>query len=167
MEPFDYPDNDPGPQALLTNLSADQNVDRLHWSLSRMHGYVGVANFMGARFTSNEEAFTPILAEIGRRGLLYFDDGTSSRSLTRNLSGSAANSVVTADIVLDARPSWADIDAALERLERIARERNYAIGVATALPISIERIARWAKAADSRGIRIVPLTTAAARARQS
>src|SRR5262249_6472396 len=31
MEPFDYPDNDPGPQTLLTSLDAAQNVDRLHW----------------------------------------------------------------------------------------------------------------------------------------
>ena len=29
MEPFDYPDNDPGPQTLLTTLDAGQNIDRL------------------------------------------------------------------------------------------------------------------------------------------
>src|SRR5207302_8096307 len=29
MEPFDYPDNDPGPQTLLTSLNAGQNVERL------------------------------------------------------------------------------------------------------------------------------------------
>src|SRR5205807_2244782 len=33
MEPFDYPDNDPGPQTLLTSLDAAQNVDRLHWAM--------------------------------------------------------------------------------------------------------------------------------------
>ena len=52
MEPFDYPDNDPGPQTLLTSLSPDQNLDRLYWLMSRFQGYVGVANYMGARFTS-------------------------------------------------------------------------------------------------------------------
>src|SRR3954451_16453057 len=36
MEPYDFPDNDPGPQTLLTSLSADQNMDRLYWHLSRM-----------------------------------------------------------------------------------------------------------------------------------
>ena len=34
MEPFDYPDNDPGPQTLLTSLTAEQNIDRLHWFLA-------------------------------------------------------------------------------------------------------------------------------------
>src|SRR5262249_23135912 len=44
MEPFDYPDNDPGPQTLLTTLSPAQNVDRLHWFMSRFQGYVGISN---------------------------------------------------------------------------------------------------------------------------
>jgi polysaccharide deacetylase 2 family uncharacterized protein YibQ len=39
--------------------------------------------------------------------------------------------------------------------------------MASALPVSIERIARWAKALDARGIRIVPLSTIAARSKQS
>ena len=56
MEPFDYPDNDPGPQTLLTTLPAEQNLDRLTWLMSRFQGYVGIANQMGARFTSSEAA---------------------------------------------------------------------------------------------------------------
>ena len=51
MEPFDYPDNDPGPQTLLTSLTPDQNIDRLHWQMSRFQGYVGILSYMGARFT--------------------------------------------------------------------------------------------------------------------
>ena len=59
MEPFDYPDNDPGPQTLLTSLSAEQNIDRLHWFLSRFQGYVGVTSLMGARFTATDQALAP------------------------------------------------------------------------------------------------------------
>ena len=47
MEPFDYPDNDPGPQTLLTSLDAGQNIDRLHWLMSRFQGYVGIVNYHG------------------------------------------------------------------------------------------------------------------------
>ena len=59
MEPFDYPDNDPGPQTLLTTLSAEQNLDRLFWHLSRFQGYAGIANFMGARFVVADAAMQP------------------------------------------------------------------------------------------------------------
>ena len=54
MEPFDYPDNDPGPQTLLTSLTPQQNIDRLYWLMSRFQGYVGLTNTMGARFTASE-----------------------------------------------------------------------------------------------------------------
>src|ERR1700739_3000931 len=55
MEPYDYPDNDPGPQTLLTALGPDQNLDRLYWHLSRLHAYSGMANFMGTRFIATEQ----------------------------------------------------------------------------------------------------------------
>ncbi len=167
MEPFDYPDNDPGPQTLLTSLPKDQNIDRLYWFLSRSHGYVGIANFMGARFTANEGAMAPVLAELAKRGLLYFDDGTSTRSIARRAADAAKAPYLKADIVIDAKANWSDIDIALERLERLALEREHAVGVASALPVSIERIARWAKTVESRGIRIVPLSAIAIRPRQS
>ena len=52
MEHFDYPDNDPGPQTLLTSLASEQNLDRFYWHLSRFQGYAGIANFMGAPSSS-------------------------------------------------------------------------------------------------------------------
>jgi polysaccharide deacetylase 2 family uncharacterized protein YibQ len=167
MEPFDYPDNDPGPQTLLTKLSKSQNVDRLHWFLSRAQGYVGVATYMGSRFTANESSFAPILGEIADRGLLYFDDGTSSRSVAPKLASAAKQPFLRADLVIDAHPNGPEIDAALEKLERIADQQGFAIGSAGPLPVSIERIARWAKAAQSRGIRLVPLTALGRPARES
>jgi uncharacterized protein len=166
MEPFDYPDNDPGPQTLLSSLSPEQNIDRLHWMLSRMQGYVGVTNYMGARFTSNEAMLGAILGDVGKRGLLYLDDGSSPRSVATKSADAAKAPFVKADLVVDATPNWADIDAALARLETIAAERGVAIGTASALPLSIERIARWAKAAKERGIRIVPLSAILPKAKQ-
>jgi polysaccharide deacetylase 2 family uncharacterized protein YibQ len=167
MEPFDYPDNDPGPQTLLSTLTPEQNIDRLHWMLSRMQGYVGVTNYMGARFTSNDAALGAVLRDIGKRGLLYLDDGSSPRSIAMQSAATANAPSVKADLVVDATPNWADIDAALAKLETIAAERGVAVGTASALPLSIERIARWAKAAKERGIRIVPLSAILPKAKQS
>ncbi len=167
MEPFDYPDNDPGPQTLLSTISAEQNLDRLHWFLSRTQGYVGVTNFMGARFTANDAALAPVLRDIGKRGLLYLDDGASQRSLAPKILGDAKLPFLKGDIVIDARPSWQEIDQSLERLEKIAAEQGFAIGTAGALPISIERIARWAKAAEARGVIVVPISAILARQKQS
>ncbi len=167
MEPFDYPDNDPGPQTLLTSLGASQNVDRLHWLMSRFQGYAGVANFMGARFTTSEPAMAPVMREIAKRGLLYFDDASSARSLASQLAGAGGVPFARADVVLDSVPTPVAIDRALTRLEALARERGSAVGYATAIPASIDRIAVWAKAAEGRGIVLVPVSAIAARANPS
>jgi polysaccharide deacetylase 2 family uncharacterized protein YibQ len=167
MEPFDYPDNDPGPQTLLSTISPEQNLDRLHWFMSRFQGYIGVTNFMGARFTSNDTAFAPVLRDIGKRGLLYVDDGASQRSQAPKILTEAKLPFLKADVILDAKPTWQEIDQALDRLEKLANEQGHAIGTAGALPVSIERIARWAKAAEGRGIIVVPVSAILARQKQS
>jgi uncharacterized protein len=167
MEPFDYPDNDPGPQTLLTSLNPGQNVDRLHWLMSRLQGYVGLANYMGGRFTASEAALAPVLREAAKRGLIYVEDGSSPRSLAGQIAGANNLAYAKADLTIDAVPTAADIDRALARLEKTARERGVAVGMANALPASIERIAGWAKTAESRGILLVPISAVAARGKSS
>lgn len=168
MEPLDYPDNDPGPQTLTAAAPKDKNLDRLHFFLSRAQGYVGVANLMGARFTANEGALGTVLAETSKRGLLFLDDGTSARSLTPRAAAKTKAPFLKSDIALDAKTEWADIDAALVKLEALAAEKGVAVATATALPVTLERIARWAKTLEARGIRLVPVSVAVQRkAKQS
>jgi polysaccharide deacetylase 2 family uncharacterized protein YibQ len=160
MEPFDYPDNDPGPQTLLTTLTPEQNIDRLYWHLSRFQGYAGIANFMGARFTATDAVMQPIIREAARRGLGYLDDGSSPRSTAPALTAAQSMPFAKADFTIDAVPTSAEIDRTLVKLETLAKERGLAVGVASALPISIERLASWIKTLEARGIMLVPLTTA-------
>jgi polysaccharide deacetylase 2 family uncharacterized protein YibQ len=160
MEPFDYPDNDPGPQTLLTSLPPEQNIDRLYWHLSRIQGYAGIANFMGARFLATDAAMQPFMREAAKRGLGYLDDGSTPRSVASSLAAGQSMPFAKADFTIDSVPTSAEIDRTLIKLETLAKERGLAIGVASALPISIERIAAWIKTLDSRGIMLVPLTTA-------
>jgi polysaccharide deacetylase 2 family uncharacterized protein YibQ len=160
MEPFDYPDNDPGPQTLLTTLAPEQNLDRFYWHLSRFQGYAGIANFMGARFVVTDTVMQPIVREAAKRGLGYFDDGLAPRSVAPSLAAAQAMPFAKADVSIDAVPTAVEIDRALAKLEGLAKERGVAVGMASALPISIERISVWIKALESHGIMLVPLTTA-------
>jgi polysaccharide deacetylase 2 family uncharacterized protein YibQ len=159
MEPFDYPDNDPGPQTLLTSLGADQNLDRLFWHLSRFQGYVGLANFMGARFVATDAVMQAFIREAGKRGLGYLDDGSAPRSVAGALAEGQSVPFAKADLAIDAVPTSVEIDRALAKLESLAREHGSAVGMASALPISIERLGIWAKALESHGVMLAPLTT--------
>jgi polysaccharide deacetylase 2 family uncharacterized protein YibQ len=160
MEPFDYPDNDPGPHTLLTGQKASDNIDKLHWSLGRFTGYVGIVNFLGGRLTSDETALSPILRELAGRGLMVIDDGSSPRSL---LAASATRAQVPAlkiDRVVDAITRADAIDKELAALEALAREQGVVVAAASALPVSIERISRWAQSLEAKKITLVPVSAA-------
>jgi polysaccharide deacetylase 2 family uncharacterized protein YibQ len=161
MEPFDYPDNDPGPQTLLTSLTPAQNIDRLQWLMARMQGYVGITNLMGSRFTASDPALSPILREVAKRGLIYVDDGSSTRSIAGQIAGAQNLPFVKADITISAASSSTEVDQALARLELQARERGSAVGFAQASPAVVARIGEWAKKAGSRGLVLVPISTMA------
>jgi polysaccharide deacetylase 2 family uncharacterized protein YibQ len=167
MEPYDYPDNDPGPQTLLATLPAEQNLDRLYWHFGKLQGYAGIANFMGARFVATETAMQPIIRDAAKRGLGYFDDGSAPRSLAPSLAASQAMPFAKGDVAIDAVPNAAEIEHALSKLEDIARERGFAVGTASALPVSIERIVAWSKGLEARGILLVPLTSAMLKSKSS
>ena len=167
MEPFDYPDNDPGPQTLLTSLTSDQNIDRLHWLMSRFQGYVGLTSYMGARFTATEQALAPVLRETAKRGLIYVDDGASQRSVAGQIAGSHNLPFAKTDLVLDAVQTPTEIDRALARLEMLARDNGAAVGLATAQPATVARIAEWAKKVEGRGFVLVPITMVAVKAKSS
>lgn len=165
MEPFDYPDNDAGPQSLLIGLSEKQNDDRLAWILGQTSNYVGLVNFMGERFTSNETYMNKFLGKVRDRGLMYVDDGTSPRSKAGKLATGQQVPFVQADLVLDLNLSSEAIGTQLMELEAIARQRGIAVATATAFPVTLNALQVWSERLEERGLSLVPISTAVNAAR--
>jgi hypothetical protein len=134
MEPFDYPENNPGPHTLRVDAG---DLDDLHWLMGRFAGYAGIMNFMGGRFTSDEKALSPVLADIAQRGLFFLDDGAAPQSLVGSVAA---------------------LDAALAQLEAEARKSGSAIGFANAQGPTIARLARFAREVERRGVAIAPVS---------
>ncbi len=99
-----------------------------------------------------------MLHEIAERGLYYFDDGSAPQSLALTLAANFGLAATKADLVIDATPEGED--AALLKLEAIARDKGIAIGMASALPGSLDEIRRFAQKAQARGLVLVPLSAA-------
>lgn len=159
MEPFDYPDNDPGPHTLLTEGKGAETSERLHWIMSRFPGYIGLVNFMGAKLMANEAALAKLLKEVGARGLGFVDDGSSPRSLAASVGPRTGTPTARADAVLDAVPRAEAIERELTRLEGLAKSKGVAVASASALPMTVERIASWAGTLERKGIRLVPVSS--------
>ncbi|MBB1249712.1 divergent polysaccharide deacetylase family protein [Rhizobium sp. G21] len=161
MEPFDYPDNDPGPLTLTHDQSEARNLDLLHQGMGKMTNYTGVMNYLGGRFLSDAEASEPVMRDIARRGLMFLDDGTSTQSLSPVYAKAYGMPLAFADLVLDQEVNHGAILAKLDDLERIALRKGSAIGVASAFDDSVAAIAEWSREAGRRGIEIVGVSALA------
>lgn len=158
MEPFDYPNNDPGPHTLLASHDLQANLERMQWALSRVPTPVGVMNYMGGRFTSEEHLVQPIVADAVARGLMVVDDGRSARSRVSAVAQENAP-VLRADVIVDARTDEQSMTNRLTQLEALARENGEAVGVASALPLTITMLEDWAASLRAKGIVLVPVSS--------
>ena len=158
LEPFDYPQNDPGPHTILTGEAPRDNLEKLFWLMARFGGYFGVINNMGARLTASAQDFGPVMEEFGARGIGYLDDGSSNRSVAAQLASANRVPFARAGSMIDANPARASILSALASLESQAMEQGSAIGIVSALSISVQAVSDWAQELDAKGIALVPVS---------
>ncbi len=158
MEPFDAADS-PGPHVLQVG-DIEKASEDLHWQMGRFVGYVGLVNFLGGRFTADSAATQALMRELAERGLDYVDDASSPQSLVAEIARDKGVGFIKADVRLDELKRPEAIDAALLRLENLAREKGVAVGFASGLPASNERIARFAADLAKRGLALIPVSEA-------
>ncbi len=158
MEPFDFPDSDPGPHTLRSGVERDANGQRLEWALSRFTGYAGVTNLLGQRFMADVDALSPTMTQLSRRGLYFYDNGAVAQSAAADVAGRSGAPFAKATETLDGIQTALEIDQHLSNLEVQAREHGTAIGSAFVYPITVDRIAAWAKGLERRGFVLVPVS---------
>ncbi|THV22265.1 divergent polysaccharide deacetylase family protein [Peteryoungia ipomoeae] len=162
MEPFDYPNNDPGRNTLIAEANAATNLKNLHKAMGQITNYTGIMNYMGGRFLADDKAMDPVMRDIAARGLLFLDDGSTARSLSGDFAKAIGFPQAFADVVIDSQIDRQAILAKLDELERIARRNGQAIGVGAAFDETIDAVAKWRDEAVSRGVEIVGVSAIAA-----
>lgn len=161
LEPFDYPNVDPGRNTLTVDGGAAENAKRLHAALARTTNYAGIMNYMGARFVADQAAMAPLMEELGERGLLYLDDGTSARTTAPELALKDRVPFAAADATIDGGRDRGSVLKKLDELERIARAKGFALGTGSAFDVTVDAVTSWIAEAKKRGIEIVPVSAIA------
>lgn len=160
MEPQGFPLNDPGDHALLTGASSNANAQLLEWALTRFTSYVGVTGALGTmrgeRFAAALDQMNQVQDTLADRGLLYVDPRPNVVWTKPHASRLPSRGI---DVVLDDPQGSAEIDKALARLEKVARDRGSAMGLAgRPSPLTIDRIAVWVAGLDARGLALAPIS---------
>lgn len=161
LEPFDYPNTNPGRNTLTVDATPEENIKSLHWSLSRITNYTGIMNYMGARFSADPQAMATLMAELGKRGLLYLDDGSSARTVAPEMALKNGVPFAAGDTAIDAERTRGAILKKLDQLEQTARAKGFAIGTGSAFDITVDAVSSWVAEAKKRGIEIVPISAVA------
>lgn len=152
LEPMGFPANDAGPQAILSTLPAPENLERLHWILGRFTGYAGAVLAGQSPVLENTQTIGALLGGASMDGLVW------SHGRARGFDGIAVDSAEIA-LTVDGTPEAHAVDAALERLEAMARANGSALALASAYPVTVDRLAAWAAALDARGVALVPASS--------
>jgi polysaccharide deacetylase 2 family uncharacterized protein YibQ len=156
MEPYDFPDSDPGPHTLRSGAGEDANTERLVWALTRFSGYTGVTNLLGGRFLSDANSLEPMLTYLARRGLMFYDNGSANHSAAPDVASRVGVPFAQADSTIDTIQTAMEIDRRLSALESVARTRGSAGGSGQIYPVTIDRVRNWAQGLAGRGFVLVP-----------
>ncbi len=149
---------DPGPNALLADLTDTELQRRLVQAIQAVPGAVGINNHMGSRLTRDMVAMDRVMTVLLARGLLFLDSRTTAQSVA--LSSAVRNQVpaVERDVFIDHQDDPEAIRLQLAALEQVALGRESAIGIGHPRPNTLDALAEWRQRLPVLGVTVVPLS---------
>ncbi len=115
-------------------------------------------NYMGGKVLSTPQALQPVFEEVSRRGLLFLDDGTTSRSVAGDVGSRANLPILRADRAMDPTGNSRPLATLLQEAESIAQRQGRAIITVPALAANIETLINWEVELSRRNMVVAPLS---------
>lgn len=149
---------DPGPNALEVGL-ADEELDRrIAWGLSRFHGFVGVNNHMGSRFTADAAGMERVMAALQRHGLLWLDSRTTPNTAGPRAARAAGVPFAERAVFLDNETGQVELWARLAELSALAHRKGYAVAIKHPYDATLRALADWLPTMAEQGLALVPVS---------
>lgn len=158
MEPTS-PDADPGPEALLTGLSAEELDRRIDWNLARFGHYVGLNNHMGSKFTADRDGMRRVLTRLAADGLFFLDSVTTAETQGYRLAQELGVPYAVRDVFIDHSLEPAAIRGQLAEAVATAERQGYAVAIGHPHDETLEALADWLPRIEAEaGVQLVPLS---------
>ena len=129
MEPYGYPEIDPGSNALLTDMSGKKIRDLVKANIESVPGIYGVNNHMGSKFTENRKKMKEVLKVIKEYNLFYIDSKTSPDSIGYEVARELGIKTAERQVFIDNKDDIDYIKGQLQELINIALKDGQAIGI--------------------------------------
>lgn len=161
MEPYRYPELDPGPGVLLASMSPGQIQQAVGTQLETVAHAVGVMNRMGSRLTEDRTRMRAMLEVLAARRLFLVDAYTSSQSLAFDEARGAGVRAARRQILVDHARGEAGDRVRWDEVAGWAERRGEVIVVAHGHPLTVRLLKEYVPRWEARGLRLVPVSTLA------
>lgn len=158
MEPYGYPEKNPGEGCLLIDMKQEEIETRLLDAIDNVPHVSGVNNHMGSRFMEDEERLEMVLRHLKKRDLFFLDSLTTRNSKGRNISKKIGLKYIARDVFID---NHSDVREARERLLNIIKRKdgwNTMVLIGHPYESTVEAIRETIPLFRAEGIEIVTLS---------
>jgi uncharacterized protein len=158
LEPYRYPEVDPGPGALLLSMSHDEVARLVRRYLMELPSAAGVIGYMGSRFTEDRGHMRALLEPVRARGLVFVDGMVSNLSVGDTTARALGVRSARRQVRVDSAEGEAAARRSLDEVVPVAARRGNAVVVVRGHPLGIRLLKEYIPGWEARGIRIVPLS---------
>jgi polysaccharide deacetylase 2 family uncharacterized protein YibQ len=142
MEPIGYPGpgHDPGPNAILFNLSEAEVRRRVRLALDAVPYRVGANNHMGSRITPDRTRMGWVLQEIKARNFFFVDSRTEKDSVAYDVAEQLGVSSVQRRVFLDDDKAFPEMEKQWERALKLAEKDGFVLIIGHIYPETVEAL---------------------------
>jgi polysaccharide deacetylase 2 family uncharacterized protein YibQ len=158
MEPWGYPEKNPGAGALLVDMNEADLKRTLLEDLQDIPQARGVNNHMGSRFTEQSLEMAEVMDILSKRGLFFVDSLTTPRSRGYQAAEEKGVPAYRRDVFLDVVQDKQAIRRQFRKLMRLAEKRGYAVGICHPYPETLALLNELYKESSRAGIRWVTVS---------
>ena len=158
MEPYRFPEVDPGPGALLMTMTPHELQAQVGAHLASVPGAVGVTNHMGSRMTEDRARMRTVLEVLAGRRLFLVDGLSSNLSLAYDEAKALGLRAGRRQIIVDHKGGEAGDRVRWDEVVWWAERRGEVIVIAHGHPLTARLLREYVPRWEARGIRLVPVS---------
>ena len=158
MEPDDYPERNPGENAIFIDQKAEKIRQLARAAIRRIPGAVGLNNHMGSRATTDPRVMKQVLLEVKKHDLIFLDSRTSPGSVAGDLARTMDIPAFRRDLFIDPVDEVAAVEVKLWELAAVAARNSQAIGIGHDREQTLQAMQAVLPRLEARGFRFVPIS---------
>jgi polysaccharide deacetylase 2 family uncharacterized protein YibQ len=158
MEPYRYPDMDPGQPVLLSTMSMRELAAQIGVALNALPLAVGVNNHMGSRLTENRAAMQAVMQQMKHHHLFFLDSRTTQHSVAYQVAQEMDVPTAQRQVFLDHEVQDIKIQQQLRHLATLAHAYGSAIGIGHPYPETLRVLQKILPTLRQDDIEIVPVS---------